>query len=120
MIYRFALLTTFIAAVPANPVSADDATPADSPAPAAVDEPAAPDDTPEEQRRQNLATILFMLLGGVCIVGIALIAGTMIWGAKLRRLARVPESGPTRQDELWYLKKPPPTGEGTGDGEPSS
>lgn len=66
----------------------------------------AADDAAEQLRRHNLVSALFILLGGVCIVGVALIAGTIIWGAKFRRLARQPLAGPTRQDELWYLKKP--------------
>ncbi len=80
----------------------------------AVDDPAeVPSD---EKRRENLAQVLLMLLAGVGLMGAAMIAATMIWGAKLRRTARLPESGPTQQDELWYLKSPPPANDGPEQG----
>ena len=71
------------------------------------------DEDVERQRRQNLASVLTILLAGIGITGVMLIAATIIWGAKLRRIVRLPETGPTQQDELWYLKKPPPADAGS-------
>lgn len=105
-----------------QPASAQNSRPPAAPVPQVADpvEPRhLPPDGIEDEQRQNLVTVMLMLLGGVCLVGVALIAGTMIWGAKLRRLARVPERHPTRQDDLWYLKKPSPPS-GAGKEEPSS
>lgn len=62
----------------------------------------------QTETREDMATILTILLTGVALIGVALIAATMIWGAKLRRLARMQPSEATKLDELWYLKTPPP------------
>lgn len=62
----------------------------------------------EEQRKESIASILLMLLGGVGIMGVALIGMTMMWGAHARRVARTTDHPPTQQDELWYLRRPPP------------
>ena len=62
----------------------------------------------EDQRKENVVSILLMLLGGVGIMGVALIGMTMIWGAHARRVARTTDHPPTQQDELWYLRRSPP------------
>lgn len=64
----------------------------------------------QQQRRQNTFTAGVLLLLGVLAVGLLLMAAAIVWGAKVRRLARRPEPGSARPDELWYLRKtrPPP------------
>ncbi|MBX3437651.1 MAG: hypothetical protein KF861_09185 [Planctomycetaceae bacterium] len=80
--------------------------------------PAPGTDPMSAERRQNLAFVLMLLLTGVCLLGATLIIGTVMWGAKLRRAARSPQSTSTQLDELWYLRTPPastsPMGEQAG------
>jgi hypothetical protein len=66
----------------------------------------------EKQRRRNVASVLVLLLVGVGLIGVLMIVAALMWGAKLRRLARDSAAGPTRQNELWYLKTPPPPDHG--------
>ncbi|MGD9855040.1 MAG: hypothetical protein AB7U20_08820 [Planctomycetaceae bacterium] len=112
LICRFAILFTVsvnsppvVAQEPSGPIAESTRTAEES---APADAVGAKKTPADEQKRQNLATILLLLLVGVCLIGAALITGTMVWAAKLRRLARGLHSGPTQQDALWYLKKPPP------------
>jgi hypothetical protein len=56
------------------------------------------------QRRQNTFTAGVLLLIGVVTVGLLLIAAAIVWGAKVRRLARHAEPPSGRQDDLWYLR----------------
>ena len=61
-------------------------------------------ETPDAERRRHTATVGILLLLGVVAVGVLAVAGALIAGARLRRLARQTERAPSRQDELWYLK----------------
>lgn len=61
-----------------------------------------------DRRKENVVSILLMLLAGVGVMGVALIGMTMMWGAHARRVARTTDHPPTQQDELWYLRRPPP------------
>lgn len=71
-------------------------------------DPEPPSVLDEQQRRQNTFTAGMLLLVGVLAVGLLLIAAAIVWGAKIRRLARRPEPGSARPDDLWYLRKPRP------------
>lgn len=62
-------------------------------------------DEAEQQRRQNTVTVGVLILVGVAAIGLLLIAGALIWGAKVRRMVRPTEVEPTRHDDLWYLRK---------------
>ncbi len=62
----------------------------------------------DAKRQQHLVSILMMMLAGIGIVGVAMISTAMIWGARLRRIARHTDHPPTQQDELWYMRRPPP------------
>jgi hypothetical protein len=75
--------------------------------------PAIIDEQQQQQRRQNTFTAGLLLLIGVVIVGLLVIAAAVVWGAKVRRLARRADSRAVRQDELWYLRKTPPPGDST-------
>jgi hypothetical protein len=44
----------------------------------------------------------------IVVVGLALLAMTIVWGRSLRSLARRKPSPPTAPDPLWYLKTKPP------------
>lgn len=78
----------------------------------------------DTQRQQHLVSILIMLLAGVGIVGVLMIGAAMIWGAHVRRIVRHVDHSPTRQDELWYMRRPPPddpeSGHANEDAVPSS
>lgn len=58
-----------------------------------------------QKRKQDTATVGVLILVGVTAIGLLLIAGALIWGAKVRRLARTPTAEPTQQDDLWSLRK---------------
>lgn len=45
------------------------------------------------------------MLLGIAAIGLLVIAGALIWGAKTRRLVRKPELGGIGQDDLWYLRQ---------------
>lgn len=60
----------------------------------------------ERERRQHTVAIGTLLLVGVAAIGLLLVAATLIWGAKVRRLSRGPHAEPTRSDDLWFLRKP--------------
>lgn len=71
----------------------------------------------QRQRRENTFTAGVLLLIGVVTVGLLLIAAAIVWGAKVRRLARHAERPSGRQDEFWYLR---PTSRPSEGGEPAS
>jgi len=59
----------------------------------------------EEKKRK--ASIALLAVGGIAILGVGVIAATMIWARRLRRLAR--NSGPpqrTAGNDFWFLKPP--------------
>jgi H+/gluconate symporter-like permease len=60
-----------------------------------------------EIEKQREVTIGLMALVGILVGGLVFLAVVMIWGARLRRIARA-ELPPQRtlQNELWFLKPP--------------
>ncbi len=68
-----------------------------------------------EKRRRAMAGL--MAVSGILIVGVMFLAVVVIWGARLRRLARrdLPAQT-TLQNDLWFLKPPKPAA-GEGDSE---
>lgn len=58
----------------------------------------------EQDRRQNTFTAGVLLLIGVTAIGLLLIAAAIVWGAKVRRMARRPEPRSSQRDDLWYLR----------------
>jgi hypothetical protein len=75
-------------------------------------------DEQQQQRRQNTFTAGVLLLFGVTTIGLLLITAAVIWGAKVRRLARRAEPATERPDDLWYLRKTLPPDKSSD--EPSS
>lgn len=68
-------------------------------------QPAAADNQDEEKQRKAMAGLL--ALCGILIGGLMFVVIVMIWGARLRRLARrelPPQT--TLQNEHWFLKPP--------------
>ncbi len=100
----------------------------DKPVPGGMANEASPtEDAPSEsagattdERKQNLVSILWMLLGGVGILGVAMVGMALIWGSHARRLARHTDHRPTQQDEFWYLRTPPPPPEDSAMGSSTS
>ena len=56
------------------------------------------------QQRRRIVTVAFYLLGGVLFVGLMLIALTVLWGIRTRRVARKPLPTQSPGDPLWYLR----------------
>jgi hypothetical protein len=70
----------------------------------AQDAPPAPAKATEKQKKASAA---MAAVGGIAILGIGVIAWTMIWARRLRRFARDP--GPaqtTLGNDFWFLKPP--------------
>lgn len=64
--------------------------------------------TTEEKKRK--ASIALLAVGGIAILGVGIIAATMIWARRLRRLAR--NNGPpqrTTGNDFWFLKPRKPS-----------
>lgn len=57
-----------------------------------------------------------VMLGGILIIGVALVAVILLWGNRARRIARQALPTISPRDDLWYLKKKP--GEKTVEGLP--
>ena len=52
------------------------------------------------------------MIGGILICGVGLLAMVLLWGSRIRRIAREPLPRVAPRDELWYLKgrrEPDPT-----------
>jgi hypothetical protein len=99
-----ALVLTAFAEEFSLPASAREQPEAASPVP---DEQAAKsvDELNAEKRRKAMAAL--MAVTGILIGGIAFLAIVIVWGARLRRLARrelQPQT--TLQNDLWFLKPP--------------
>ncbi len=52
----------------------------------------------------GVVTIVSLVLVGVLLVGLALIAMTILWGNRTRREAKRPLPKQTTHDELWFLR----------------
>jgi hypothetical protein len=79
----------------------------------AVDKPGAPavqepgSGMKSDPLKKRKATAGLAAVGGIAILGISIIAVTMLWARRLRRLAR--DRGPlqkTEGDDFWFLKPP--------------
>ncbi len=46
-----------------------------------------------------------LLLAGLIVLGLTLMAITVVWGARLRRIVRRPVEPSSKPDELWYLHR---------------
>ncbi len=60
-----------------------------------------------EKKRKAFAGLA--ALGGIAILGVGIIAATMMWATRLRRLARI--EGPSQKtvgNDFWFLKPPKP------------
>jgi hypothetical protein len=87
-----------------KPLQAGDEPKAEAPADGEpVKEPV--DERTAEKRRQAMAGL--MAVSGILITGVMFLAVVVIWGARLRRLARreLPTQT-TLQNDLWFLKPP--------------
>lgn len=98
-----ALALLCLASVPSRADST--AAPRDS---VAVEKRASSNTAPAEnfgrkQRQRNVAVALVMLVG-IMFVGLALIALTILWGFRVRRIARAPLPKRKPVDPLWYLR----------------
>jgi hypothetical protein len=58
---------------------------------------------PTSERKPNVV-FAYLALIGILIAGLALVAATMMWGHRVRRLARTPFPSGAPRDELWYLR----------------
>lgn len=85
-----------------QPTSAVSPTP-----PAAVENPAPATKDDDETEKQRKAMAGLLALCGILIGGLMFVVVVMIWGARLRRMARrelPPQT--TLQNEHWFLKPP--------------
>ena len=57
----------------------------------------------ESERQRNAVSAMLALLG-IVIVGVAFLSLVVLWGHRIRRMAREPIAKQSRPDELWYLK----------------
>lgn len=57
-----------------------------------------------DARRERAFTVGLLLLAVVLLAGVGLLAGVLIWGARLRRVSRAPLPTVRKQDELWFLR----------------
>jgi hypothetical protein len=88
----------FAADDPKPPVAADQAPKAKNPVPEA----------PRPAQRLGDKVLALGLWIAIVVVGLALLSVVMVWGRRLRRLARGKPRSPTAPDPLWYLKTKPP------------
>lgn len=63
--------------------------------------PTDPEDSEARHRAKQLGVVM---LGGIVIIGVALVAFVLIWGNRVRRTARAPLPRVADRNELWYLK----------------
>lgn len=63
-----------------------------------------------QKQRERAGSIGLVLLGLVVGVGVFLLAFTVIWGHRVRRIARHRAGAKSAIDELWYLRHPPAAG----------
>jgi hypothetical protein len=58
----------------------------------------------EEAARQRALTSAILMLGGVLFIGAMMIVLILLWGFRVRRIARKPLPRSTPIDPLWYLR----------------
>jgi hypothetical protein len=103
----FAVRCAMIVVLLAATASAQDAapTPIDEAASQVTERKPIADDAPDpEKQRRAMAGLA--AIAGIAIVGIGLLAITILWGARLRRLNRKPLPKAALKDEFWFLKPP--------------
>ena len=59
---------------------------------------------PTPAQREQIATVAVTMLAAILFGAIFLLALILIWGRRLRRLARASTPKPTAVNETWYLK----------------
>ena len=59
---------------------------------------------PGEAERQRALTTAILMLGGVLFIGAMTIVLILLWGFRVRRIARRPLPRTTPVDPLWYLR----------------
>ena len=57
-----------------------------------------------QKEHQEVITAAMLVIAGVACMGLMLIGLTILWGVRVRRLARQPLPEQSPIDELWYLK----------------
>jgi hypothetical protein len=62
---------------------------------------------PAETRQRTVATAVLLLLG-IVGAGLILMLLVLLWGVRVRRIARAPLPGQSPVDPLWYLRPKPP------------
>lgn len=58
----------------------------------------------DDKVRNQAYQVGVMMIGGILIAGVGLLALVMIWGNRMRRIARQPLPTVAPRDELWYLR----------------
>jgi hypothetical protein len=68
--------------------------------------PANPRQQPADRdaARQRAYSLGVVMIGGILILGVGLVALVLLWGNRMRRIARQPLPKVAPRDELWYLK----------------
>jgi hypothetical protein len=67
-----------------------------------------PGETAAQRRHKTrVAEVAGLLLLILVAAGVLLVAGVIVWGARVRRLVRAPLPKPSEPDPLWYLRKKP-------------
>lgn len=67
-------------------------------------ESAKPVEYQDDKVRNQAYQVGVLMIGGILIAGVGLISLVMIWGNRMRRIARQPLPTVAPRDELWYLK----------------
>ncbi len=78
-----------------------------APIPAQVtgtDGQSAPAEKANRHSKRRVATVAVYLLVGVAFVGLALLGLIVLWGNRLRRIARKLPPRQSQTDEFWYLR----------------
>ena len=74
-------------------------------------------DYDDEKARGQAYQAGVLMIGGILIAGVGLLALVMIWGNRMRRIARQPLPPVAPRDELWFLRNKKPGPQATA-GEP--
>lgn len=58
----------------------------------------------EGAARRRAYSMGIVMLGAILICGVSLVALVLLWGHRVRRIARQPLPKVAQRDDLWYLK----------------